>query len=150
MTQEEHDFRLVMAVFGAPMTVPLLLLLLLLFIGQAAGSAAIGIVVVGAFVSYAGTFAFGVPTYRVLRKRGHSAFWIATAAGFLIGIVTCMAFGVFFALSLDEATQGVRVALTDPRTLAGEAGYGGPLGAISGLVFWLIARPDRKVTFDVT
>jgi hypothetical protein len=143
MTREEHDIRLVMAFFGAPMTVPVSLLFLLLFTGQAAGSAAIGIVVVSAFVSYAGTFALGVPTYRVLRKRGQTASWIAIAAGFLIGVVTCVAFGVLFALSLDEGMQGVRIALTNPKTLAGDAGYGGPLGAISGLVFWLIARPDR-------
>jgi hypothetical protein len=146
-SREEHEFRLVIAFFAAPLTVPVsLLLLLLLFTDHTPAGVAIGIVVVGAFVSYAGTFALGVPTYRVLRKRGHTAFWIAMAAGFLIGVVTCVTFGIFFALSLDEGMQGVRFALTDLKTLASESRFGGPLGAISGLVFWLIARPDRHAS----
>jgi len=78
--------------------------------------------VIIAFNAYASTFIIGAPVYLFLRARGLTAFWIAPAIGFAVGIlVTAPIFGMQLAATVV-----------------------GPLGAAVGAVLWLIDRPDRR------
>ena len=54
-----------------------------------------------------------------------------------------VAFGVMFVLSLGEGIFGIQLVLTDKNTLKGCV-FGGVAGACVGILFWLIARPDRQ------
>lgn len=71
--------------------------------------------------AYAGVVVFGAPIYLILRVYKRTELWIAVVVGFVVGA------GVVFPM------LGTMPALT----------FGGPLGAIVGVVFWLIDRPDR-------
>lgn len=74
------------------------------------------------FYAYAGVLVFGAPIYLALRVYKLTELWIALVAGFVVGT------GVV--LSMFGAGPALAV--------------GGPLGAIVGVVFWLIDRPDRR------
>jgi hypothetical protein len=138
-----HGSRLAMALFVAPLAVPVLLLPWLLS-GHLATTWILTTIFVGGLVSYAGALVLGVPAYFILSARGLTAAWVSPAVGFAIGALMWLIFSVLFALSLDQGLSGVRFALTDPHTLRGVLWPGGILGSIVGAVFWLIARPDRQ------
>jgi hypothetical protein len=61
-----------------------------------------------------------------------------------MGAVMWLIFSISFVLALEEGTSGIRLALTDTSMLKGMAWPGGVLGAVVGVVFWVIARPDRQ------
>jgi len=72
--------------------------------------------------TYAGIIVFGAPIYLVLRVFKLTELWIALVVGFVVGAgVVFSMFGALPALAI-----------------------GGSLGAIVGVVFWLIDRPDRR------
>lgn len=134
--------REAIAVFISPLVVPLLLLPWLLS-GQLALGWILTSMVIAALVSYTGTFALGIPSYRFLKSRGLTAAWIACVLGFIIGALMWLVFSVLFPLSLDQGLAGVQFGLTDMHTLRGFVWPGGVLGMIVGVLFWIIARPDQ-------
>ncbi|RUW45528.1 hypothetical protein EOA32_33895 [Mesorhizobium sp. M1A.F.Ca.ET.072.01.1.1] len=135
--------RSAVAFFTAPLAVPLLMLPWLLS-GHLAVGWILTAMVIAALLSYAGTLALGMPVYFFLGARGLTAFWIAGIAGYVIGAIMWLVFSVLFPLSLDQGFAGVQFAVTDLRSLKGVLWPGGVLGAIVGMLFWVIARPDRQ------
>ena len=87
---------------------------------------------------------FGDAYVFLLRARDLTAVWIAGMAGFAIGSLMWLTFSGLLPLLLDQGVEGVWFALTNMRSLKGILWPGGVLGAIAGLLFWLIARPDRQ------
>jgi len=136
--------RSTLAFLVAPLAAPLLLLPWL----SASGDLSLGWIVtttsIGAFLSYAGTLIVAIPLYRQLRSRGLVRIWIACASGSVIGGLVWLLFSVLFPLSLGQGLEGVRFALTDPRSLTGVFWPGAALGMVVGALFWLIARPDKQ------
>jgi hypothetical protein len=97
------------------------------------------------FVSYFGAVIFGVPTYLFLRARQLTAFWIASVAGFIVGVMMWYVFFALLGLSLGNGLSDVAAALSTPRYMLPNAlKASGPLGALVGTILWLIARPDRR------
>jgi hypothetical protein len=141
---DDHAFRAVMAFFAAPAAVPLCLLLFSLPISNKDATAAAAVLLVSLVLSYAGTLIFGVPIYTFLVKRGYTAFWIAIMLGFFIGALTWLIFAYFTAPSSTKGVSGVHYGLSDPQTLKTALWPCGGLGAITGMILWLIARPDRE------
>ena len=127
-----HDI----AFLVAPAAVPLLLLALA---AQSGGprDANLFAVAVAAAVSYGGTVVLGAPAYLFLRARGLRAVWVAPATGFAVGALMCLA---FFVLVFGPAE--VRRDITQPGIPIFVLSAGG-LGVIVGVLFWIIARPDR-------
>jgi hypothetical protein len=86
-----------------------------------------------AMFTYAGTVVFGIPACLFLRARKLTAFWLAPVVGFVAGaIMNC----IFVTLVIPSAPLA--------NVLLGSLEIGGPLGAVVGAIFWLIARPDRQ------
>lgn len=135
--------RHIVGFFVAPLAAPLLLLPWL-WSGQLASGWILTAVVISSLVSYAGALVLGMPTYFLLRARDLTADWIAGMAGFAIGSLMWLTFSGLLPLLLDQGVEGVWFALTNMRSLKGVLWPGGVLGAIAGLLFWLIARPDRQ------
>jgi hypothetical protein len=102
---------------------------------------------ISAFFTYLGVLGLGVPAFLFLRSRKMTALWIACVAGIVVGTVMWTVFVVCFALSLD-GLEGARQAFTQTPTSVHLAGFIAPalLGLIVGTTFWLIARPDRKLS----
>jgi hypothetical protein len=85
---------------------------------------------------YAGTLALGIPIYRLFRSRGWVSIWHAIVAGGFGGCLLWFVFNLLFSLSLGAG-------LSDRSTVYQDVLPGGVAGAVFGLVFWMIARPDR-------
>ena len=134
--------RSTIAFLTAPLAVPLLLLPLLLFVHLAPGWI-LAATIIAALVSYTGTLILGIPIYMALRACGLTHVWIAGVVGFAIGAAMWLVFSVLFVLSLGQGMAGVQLALTDMQSLTGIL-WGGVLGMIVGVLFWLIARPDKQ------
>lgn len=136
--------RQTLAFLLAPLVVPMSFALWLAW-----GHLAPAWVVVSAFVSalftYGGTAVFGIPAYKILLRSGWTALWVAVVTGFVIGMITWIIFGILFALSLDEGMFGVRAVLIQSKDVVKNVVWpGGVFGMIVGVLFWIIARPDRK------
>lgn len=85
---------------------------------------------ISSFYTYAGVFILGAPIYLLLRACKLTAVWIAPVAGALVGGVVvgglvAVEKGLMYGVHLGEM-------------------IGAPSGAMVGLVFWLIARPDLQ------
>ena len=98
---------------------------------------------IAAIFAYGGVAALGMPAFRLLRARKHTAFWIAPILGFAVGVVAWLVFIALFGLSLgndwtfvshDLVTNSARLWAFLPT---------GALGAAVGATLWLIARSDR-------
>ena len=94
-------------------------------------------------IAHGGTFILGVPIYLLMRARNWTSFWIAPLLGFFAAGFMWLGFAALLALLLDQGMSGVRVVLTNPHGLSDVMWPFGPLGAIVGMAFWLIARPDK-------
>lgn len=134
--------RTLIAFYIAPLVVPLLLALTPRELSGTDLSDRLS-VVVGAFVAYAGVWAIGGPAYLFLRARRWTSFWLAPLLGFAIGAVMWLVFGVLFGLSLGHSLAGALSLTAQPNFSRGILWPGGVTGAATGIVFWLIARPDR-------
>jgi hypothetical protein len=93
--------------------------------------------------SYIGTLLVGLPAYRFLCARNLTAFWVAPAAGFVIGVLltTFVYSAVTFGLGLNLPLRAGGIASL--KSLMGLIQNGGLGGATVGILLWLIARPDR-------
>jgi len=82
----------------------------------------------------------GWPTYVFLQGKKWTAFWIAPLAGFMVATVALYFFLLLFALLLGHGLLEVLLSFTDVRVLWPIS----PMGAVVGILVWLIARPDRS------
>jgi hypothetical protein len=74
----------------------------------------------------------GVPAFRVFSRTGRHRLWSYLLLGFLTSAVPV-------AMAVAIMRDGLSV-------LVFGAGYLGIIGACTALIFWLVARPDRKPT----
>jgi ABC-type Co2+ transport system permease subunit len=102
---------------------------------------------IGAEIAFSGVVVAGVPAHLVLRRSRWSVWYGYAAAGLLLG---CLA--VVFRMSLyawDYGASNSGVANVVKGMTLNFLPYA-PLGAITGvttgLIFWVVARPDRQVT----
>lgn len=96
-------------------------------------------------VSYSGVLIFGIPIYLLARTWNWTAFWIAPLVGFIVGGIIWFTFGMLLALLLDQGFAGVRAVLTNSSGLGDVLWPFGPVGAVVGMIFWIIARPDKRM-----
>jgi len=105
------------------------------------------IVVVSTIISFCGVVFLGVPAYRFLRARNWTAFWIAPLVGFIVATVAWYVFNLLLGLALTSGQlSNVLSRLIDPFPIGGVLWPVGPIGAVAGILVWLIARPDRSTT----
>jgi hypothetical protein len=133
----KDDLRTMVAFLVTPLAVPIALLPYLLF-GQRAGWPTSGLILM-TIISYIGLLGFGVPTFVLLIERGWTAFWLAPLCGFAFGVVTWLASLVVVAVVFSYTLADVFTW----SALAEALWPGGGAGVVSGVIFWLIARPDR-------
>ena len=100
-------------------------------------------VFIAAIFAYGGVAALGMPAFRLLRARKHTAFWIAPILGFAVGVVAWLVFIVLFGLSLGNSWAFVSHDLASNSAHLSAFLPTGALGAAVGATLWLIARPDR-------
>lgn len=85
----------------------------------------------------------GLPTYLIFLWRRSTGFAIAPAIGFAVGLVTwLLVIAIAFPQPVQAVAQAVETALPVP-ILVVTLVWPGWVGAIVGITFWLIARPDR-------
>lgn len=101
-------------------------------------------VIIAAIFAYGGVAALGLPAFRLLRTRKHTAFWIAPVLGFAVGVTTWVVFIVLFGLSLGNSWSFVSHDLVSNSAHLWAFLPTGALGAAVGATLWLIARPDRE------
>jgi hypothetical protein len=141
----ENNHRGTIAFFFAPLAVPLLLLPWLIYSGLAVVWVIVTLLL-SLTVSYIGSATLGLSAYKLLKRHNYTALWIALPVGYAIGAVMWMVFSVFFVVSLGQGISGIHLALSDPASLWGVLWPGGILGTAVGLLFWIIARPDRALS----
>jgi hypothetical protein len=98
---------------------------------------------VSAAISYGSTLILGRPAFAFLRAHKMTSVWMAVATGFAVGSMTPIAFLTLigampvlaFFLANGASQSGVSLLLVASAAM----------GALVGLTFWLIARPDRPV-----
>src|SRR5438128_2537313 len=110
--------RVTIALFVAPLMVPVLLVPYLQSMGGAPSFFAFALEV-SIVLSYCGTFVLGIPAYLFLRARNWTAFWIAPLAGFIAGFLMWLVFRVLFVLALGQGITGALSKLTDSDILKG-------------------------------
>jgi len=101
-------------------------------------------VIIAAIFGYGGVAALGMPAFRLLRARKHTAFWIAPVLGLTVGVATWVVFIVLFGLSLGNSWSFVSHDLVSNSAHLWAVLPTGALGAAVGATLWLIARPDRE------
>jgi hypothetical protein len=134
--------RTVLAFIAAPLIVPIILVPY--FAAKAPNIGVLFPLIMSTFVSYIGVFMFGLPAYLLLRTNHLTSFLISIPLGFAIGGVMLFISNAILALLLDQGISGIREALANTGTLSYVLWPFGPLGALVGIVLWLIARPDRS------
>jgi hypothetical protein len=82
----------------------------------------------------------GVPAFHFLRSRGWTAWWIAVVWGGFCGAVAYTLCNLFFFWLLN----GERLDLELKATFDVFLLFPIVAGAMVGILFWFIARPDRK------
>ena len=136
--------RQVIAFLVAPLVVPLLFLAVLYLSPPGIESIFGTALFVSGFIAYVGTFMFGIPIYEFLRARNLTAFWIAPAAGVVVGAIMMYVFFVLLGLFFGTSISDTLSHFGRPDLLLFSLGFGAPAGAAVGATFWLIARPDRR------
>lgn len=135
--------RTLIAFLVAPLVVPALMFFYLRGLSSTDFWYAFSLVI-SVIVSYAGVWILGFPTYRFLRARQWTSFWLAPVPGFVIGAAMLLVFGVVLNVSFGHSlASAVSTVMKDPNMLRGALWPGGVGGAATGVVFWLIARPDQ-------
>ena len=131
--------RTLIAFVVAPLCVPIILLL-------ASGERVLIELPVAPFVaiaaSYFAMFAFGAPAFGLLKARGQTGVWASVISGLSIGLIVWNVFWILIGLLLGE-TVSVAISIL-VRMPFRELVVAGLAGACAGLVFWVIARPDRS------
>ena len=97
-----------------------------------------------AIISFTGVIVVGLPAYLFLLARKWTALWIAPAAGFIAAAVVWYIFLSLLGLSSVGSLSDFLSGLTDVATFKVALWPVGPIGAVAGVVVWLIARPNRS------
>jgi hypothetical protein len=82
----------------------------------------------------------GVPAFYFLRSKGWTAWWIAAVWGGFSGAVAYTLCNLFFFWLLNGERLDLELRVTFDVFLL----FPIAAGAIVGVAFWFIARPDRK------
>jgi len=152
--------RHIAAFLLAPLIVPLLTGAIALPLLRDVPSLYVLGLIIAAAVSYAGAALVGAPAYVALRSVRWTAFWIAPAVGFVVGVIVAIGFSaVLPAVMQSDALSYILQMLPDMGEVIitrniqfGSTIVDGPpfaligaglLGALVGTVLWLIGRPDR-------
>jgi len=134
--------RTFIAFLIAPLVIPAIVVPYFAPTSQSVGA----IVSIALIFSYLGTVVFGIPLYFLFRSLGWVSIWHSVVTGIIGGWLLWSIFWMLFALSFGydakSATELVRGTLSDAKLYVWPSGVA---GAVYGLVFWLIARPDRPV-----
>ncbi|HEX6842523.1 MAG TPA: hypothetical protein VF113_13385 [Stellaceae bacterium] len=93
-----------------------------------------------AAISYALSYTAGIPVFLLARRLGWRTWRAHLAAGFLIGVVAVLLLGM-----VDLIFPAATSAHLSPAQLLGAAAGIGILTQPIGLLYWLVARPDRSV-----
>jgi hypothetical protein len=141
--------RTVLAFAVAPMSSGLVAVMLALpfragaFLFEPSGRFEVAfIIALSAILGYPIAFVFGVPLYVFFRWRGWNGLLPYVIAGALLGLIPYFIYLLFgdYASGDMSAVFG-RFSNTAPVYIP----LGVVCGAVAGLVFWLIARPDRRL-----
>jgi hypothetical protein len=138
--------RPILALLAAGLTVPLLVTAY--FSSWRLGN--YGNYVIVAFfstiISFSGVLLLGLPAYLLLRARKWTAFWVAPVAGFIVAAVAWYVLLSLLGLSSVRSPSDFLSGLADRRVFEMAFWPIGPIGAVAGILVWLIARPDRSTT----
>jgi hypothetical protein len=137
--------RTVLAFLVAPLWVPAATTLLAIGTFPYAEQRGIYIItIIAAIFAYGATAMLGLPAFLILRARGHTAFWFASALGFGVGVITWAIFMILLGLSLGNSWTFVTHDIVNNPAQRLIFPLTGALGAAVGATLWLIARPDRE------
>lgn len=131
----DRTLRNFLAVTLAPLVVPVVLSFVLSSIDYGGGATTV-VFFSSLFLAYLGMIALGLPVFLFCKRRGLTSAWMAALMGFLIGGIVCLLFFTAFGVML-----GLNPSLSRSIVIQWMVGMAS-LGAVVGLVFWLIARPD--------
>jgi uncharacterized integral membrane protein len=136
--------RRVIAFIVAPMAVPIVGFPYILSMMQGGTWIAIG-TVIAIILAYVGTLGIGVPLLTLLWNRRWTALWITVVVATIGGVIMWEIFLlVLFPLLLGQEVVSLGSALAKPDMLNGILWPAGVLGIATGIVLWLIARPDKE------
>ncbi len=136
--------RSIIAVVIAPLAAPVLLFPHLHSLVTATSWFVFSLIIC-TMMAYVGMLIFGIPGYLLLRARNWTAIWIAPLLGLIVGAAMFVVTMALFGLLLGEGVTGIWQSLREIQTLKGTIWPGGITGAVVGLVFWIIARPNRRI-----
>lgn len=138
-------WRVVLAFLLAPLAPALLFALQTLFDGLPNGSYLKTTTMFAMFGGYPAAILFGLPLFFVLRDRVRPRFWIMTLAGGAVAAAPWLLL-MLFAPQPDQAQIGSHITVLDGRMTwwgwiesAAMIGQVFGLGAMGGVVFWLVA-----------
>ena len=114
--------RIVLGFVGAPVAVPIFLALLF---GD------LDVLITSTFLAYTITVLLGAPAYVIMRRQHWISWWSCPIAGFLIGALPTLLF---------------LFAGAEPFSLIGTFVGAGTIGAVSALIFWIIAFANFRAS----
>ena len=89
-------------------------------------------------VGYPAMLVLGIPSYFVLRKLGWNRVWSYLMVGLLTGAIVAAV--IFTPVVMNNLAPDPNTSLAPSAAIFIVAAL---LGALSGTVFWALARPDR-------
>ena len=134
--------RTITAFMTAPLVVPVIMVL---YFDAEHPSQWIVISAIALMFAYLGTIVLGIPVYLLFRSQGWLSIWHIFSVSIIGSWLSWAIFLLLFALSFGYDTKSASELAGSP--LSDTKLYFWPVGvtgAIYGLVFWLIARPDRR------
>jgi len=132
------NMRTTIAFLVTPLAVPIALLPVYLWV-RPADSWTTSVLILMTINSYIGILVFGVPIFVLLSERGWTAFWLAPLCGFAFGVVTWLGSLLVVAMIFADSFADTFTR----KSLLSALWPGGGAGTVAGVIFWLIARPDR-------
>jgi predicted membrane protein len=94
------------------------------------------VMTIATIAGYVGTIIFGFPAYMLMRYSRMTSFVFAPIAGAALGFLVCLMALALFTGAIDTASPDNLFIMQ----------WSAGLGALEGLVLWLIARPDKNAT----
>ena len=133
--------RTITAFMTAPLVVPVIMVL---YFDAELSSQWLLISPIALMFSYLGTVVFGIPVYLLFRRHGWVSIWhilgMSIVGGWLLWAIFWLLFGLSFGYDAKSASALAGSTLSNIKPYFWPIGVA---GAVYGLVFWLIARPDR-------
>lgn len=137
-----RSLRTIAGFLIAPLVVPVVMASVVFLFVKGDLSGALFAAAVSAAFAFTGMGVIGLPAYLLLPKRGPQSFFTAALVGLLAGIIT-----IFMSVALYEHDGGsfwntLQFVVSLRSNWIGAIVPAG-FGILVGMVFWLIARPDR-------